>query len=132
MEVPSYNGQNGNVMHGIGYAVYNQSKNIDEAVKFALWLGSEEAQTIQGESGVVISAHKNAQSLFAQTNPDVNLQAYLNQAEIATPYPCCVASAEIFDAESRYLKQAYSGERPLQEVCEELQAEAMSILEKMG
>lgn len=132
VEAPSYNGNKANVMHGIGYAVYNQSKNLDEAVKFALWLGSEEAQAIQGKSGVVISAHKNAQALFAQANPEVNLQAYLNQASIATPYPCCIVSAEIFDAESRYLKQAYSGERPLQQVCNELQAEVTAILEKAG
>lgn len=130
VELPSYKGKMANVMHGIGYCVYKQSPHVDEAVSFALWLGGEEAQEIQGKSGVVISARNSAQKYFAESAPEVSLKAYTDQADYAYTYPCCIVSAEIFDTERRYLKQAYSGEKPLPEVCTQLNKETNAILKK--
>lgn len=130
VELPSYKGNKANVMHGIGYCVYNRSPRVDEAVKFALWLGGDEAQAIQGKSGVVISARDSAQKYFADSDDSVNLKAYTDQAGYAYTYPCCIASAEIFDTERKYLKQAYSGEKELKEVCAELNQETNEILKK--
>ena len=48
--MPTFNGIEDNCINGLGYAVYEGSKNKDEAIKFAIWLTSAEAQKLQGES----------------------------------------------------------------------------------
>lgn len=129
VEIPSFNGKEANCINGLGYAVYSQSKNIDAATEFAIWLGGEEAMKIQGESGVVISARTDAQQYFAGANEQYNLAAYTNHADEAYPLPVCMAAAEIYDLEATYLQKAYNGEQPLDEVCEELKAEADALLD---
>ena len=46
VEMPTFNGIEDNCINGLGYAVYEGSKNKDEAIKFAIWLASAEAQKL--------------------------------------------------------------------------------------
>lgn len=130
VEIPTFNGVEDNCINGLGYAVYEGTKVKDEATEFAVWLGSDEAQKIQGESGVVISARTDAQQYFAEAKPEYNLAAYTNHSDEAYPLPACLASAELFDLEANYLKQAYAGEISLQEACEKLAEEGDALLAK--
>ncbi len=130
VEFPSFNGAEPNIINGLGYAVYSGSKNKDIAADFALWLGSEEAMKIQGESGVVISARNDAQKYFAQSNKALNLAAYTNHSGEANPLPVCKSVAELYDVEAESLKAAYSGEKPLADVCSQLKTDADAILAK--
>lgn len=130
VEFPSFNGVEPNIINGLGYAVFAGSKNKDAAADFALWLGSEEAMKIQGESGVVISARNDAQKYFSQSNKDLNLVAYTNHSGEANPLPVCKSVAEIYDVEAEALKAAYSGEKPLADVCSQLKTDADAILAK--
>ena len=130
VEFPEFNGKEPNVINGLGYAVFAGSKNKDAAADFALWLGSEEAMKIQGESGVVISARNDAQKYFADSNKDLNLAAYTNHSGEANPLPVCKSVAEIYDVELEALKAAYSGEKPLADVCAQLKTDADAILAK--
>ena len=43
VEIPTFNGVEDNCINGLGYAVYEGSKNKEAAIDFAIWLGSEEA-----------------------------------------------------------------------------------------
>ena len=130
VEIPTFNGVEDNCINGLGYAVYEGSKNKDAAIEFAIWLGSAEAQKIQGETGVVISARTDAQECFAASNPNYNLAAYTNHADEAYPLPVCTVAAELYDLEATYLQKAYNGEQPLADVCKELKAEADALLAK--
>lgn len=130
VEFPQYNGVEPNVINGLGYAVYEGSKNKEAATEFALWLGSEEAMKIQGETGVVISARNDAQSLFAESNADLNLAAYTNHADSAVALPVCKGVAELYDVELEQLKSAYTGDKSLADVCKELKTQADEILAK--
>jgi len=130
VEIPTFNGKEDNCINGLGYAVYEGSKNKDAAIAFAVWLGSAEAMKIQGETGVVISARTDAQECFANANPDYNLAAYTNHADEAYPLPVCIKAAELYDLESTYLQKAYNGEQPLADVCKELKEEADALLAK--
>ena len=76
VEIPTFNGVEDNVINGLGYAVYAGSKNLDAAEDFAIWLGSQEAQDIQGKTGVVISARTDCQKDFAEANTQYNVAAY--------------------------------------------------------
>lgn len=128
VEAPAYKGKKANVINGLGYCVFSKSKNKEEAVKFAMWLGGAEAMKIQGESGVVIAARNDAQHYFADAHPEINLNAYLNQAQLATPLPAFRHSGELIDIEYNYMKQAFAGQMTLQEACDALQQEATALL----
>lgn len=130
VEIPTFNGVEDNCINGLGYAVFEGSKNKDAAIEFAIWLGSEEAMKIQGETGVVISARTDAQHYFADANPDYNLAAYTNHADSAYPLPVCMVAAELYDLEATYLQKAYNGEESLEDACKELKAEADALLAK--
>lgn len=130
VEFPAFNGVEPNVINGLGYAVYEGTKNAEEAISFAIWLGSAEAMKIQGEAGAVISARNDAQHYFAETRSDINLSAYTNHSDIANPLPVCKSAAELYDLELSKLKLAYAGERTLEDVCKELKSEADALLQK--
>ena len=130
VEVPTFNGIEDNCINGLGYAVYEGSKNKDAAIEFALWLGSSEAMKIQGETGVVISARNDAQEYFAKANEQYNLAAYTNHSDIAYPLPVCNKAAELYDLEATWLTKAYTGEMSLADACTGLKEEADALLAK--
>ena len=130
VEIPTFNGKEDNCINGLGYAVYEGSKNKDAATDFAVWLGSAEAQKIQGETGVVISARTDAQQYFAQTNESYNLAAYTNHADEAYPLPVCSKAAELYDLEATWITKAYTGEMSLADACSSLKEEADALLAK--
>lgn len=128
VEIPTYNGIEDNCINGLGYAVYEGSKNKEAAIDFAIWLGGEEAMKIQGETGVVISARTDAQKYFAEAKPEYNLAAYTNHSDEAYPLPVCSVAAELYDVESTWLTKAYTGELTLEEACKSLKEEADALL----
>ncbi len=50
-----------------------ESKNKEAAEDFAIWLGSKEAQEIQGKTGVVKCSSQMRQKCFAEANSQYNL-----------------------------------------------------------
>lgn len=129
VEAPAYK-KKANVINGLAYTVYQKSENKAVAIDFALWLGSSEAMKVQGETGVVISARKDAQHYFSDSKPELNLKAYTEQADLATPLPACYVSPQLFHAEDKWLKQAYSGQMSVEEACKNLAKEANKLLSK--
>lgn len=132
VEYPSYNGKEPNMSGGLGYAVYEKSKNKEAAIDFALWLGSEEAMEIQGKMGSVISARTDAQKYFADTIPDWNLAAFTNHTDQAVPMPYCKSMSEIRDLEVKKYTEAFTGKKTIEEVSKELQKEAEEIYDRMN
>ena len=109
--------------------MFEGSKNKEVAEDSASWLGSKEAQEIQG-TGVVISARTDAQKCFAEANSQYNLAAYTNHADEAYPLPVCAKAAELYDMESTWLTKAYTGEMSLADACSGLKEEADALLAK--
>ena len=130
VEIPTFNGKEANCINGLGYAVYEGSKNKEAAEDFAIWLGSKEAQEIQGKTGVVISARTDAQKYFADANSQYNLAAYTNHADEAYPLPVCTKAAELYDLEATELQKAYNGEESLADVCKGLTKQADKLLQE--
>lgn len=130
VEIPKFNGTEANCINGLGYAVYSKGKNVKEATKFAIWLGSKEAMAIQGKSGTVISARNDAQAMFAEASKEYHLQAYLNHIDKAYPLPVCLKAAELYKLESQWLVKAYNGEMSLEEACQKLKPLADKLLKQ--
>lgn len=130
VEVPTFNGVESNCINGLGFAVYEGSKNKEEAIKFAVWLGGADAQKIQGDTGVVISAREDAQPCFEASNEQYHLAAYTNHSAEAYPLPVCNKAAELYDKEATWLTKAYTGEMSLADACAGLKEEADALLAK--
>lgn len=132
VEYPSYNGQEPNQAGGLGYAVYEKSKQKEAAIDFAVWLGSEEAMKIQGEEGSVITARTDTQKYFAEKIPEWNLEAFTNHIDVAPAMPYCKSMAELKTLETEKYTEAYSGKKTIQEASEELQKEAQEVYDRMN
>ena len=77
----------GGVSNSVSNVVFSRTKHPDQAVKFAEFLGSKEAATIEAKSGV-IPAYKSAQATWAAAVPkQFNPQAYIDTVAVATPFP---------------------------------------------
>ena len=130
VELPSFNGIETNCINGLGFAVYEGSKNKDAAIDFAIWLSSKEAMDIQGNAGVVISARNESQELFAKSSDKYDLSVYTAHTDKAYPLPVCKNAVELYDMESKALQKAYSGEESLADTCKALKVEADAFLAK--
>lgn len=127
--VPYFNGKKGNVINGLGNAVYAKTGYPEQAKRFAAWLGSKEAMDLQGKQGVVISAYTDSQSLFTQVAPELNLSVYSEMAEIARLYPAGKTYSKWYDLLTQCMRQAYSGETTVEDACARLSGEMDTILE---
>ena len=129
VEIPTYNDIEDNCINGLGYAVYEGSKNKDAAIDFAIWLGSKDAQDIQGESGVVISARTEFSTCLQKQNRSTTWQHTPTMQISLIRFPMGGAkTAEIYDLESTWLTKAYTGEMSLADACAGLKEEADALL----
>lgn len=131
--VKAYEKENSDVKINIQLTPYKGGEywtKLEAAEDFAIWLGSKEAQEIQGKTGVVISARTDAQKCFAEANSQYNLAAYTNHADEAYPLPVCAKAAELYDLEATELQKAYNGEKSLSDVCKGLTKQADKLLQE--
>ncbi len=128
--LPSFNGVQTNCINGLGYAVYEGSKNKEAATEFAIWLSSKEAMDIQGNSGVVISARNESQDLFKNSSDKYDLSVYTKYTDKAYPLPVCKNASQLYNMEAKALQKAYSGEESLKDACAALKKEADEFLAK--
>lgn len=129
---PSFNGVDKDIINGLAFSVSANTKHPEEAKDFALWLGSKEAQEIQGKSGTVISARNDCQELFLDTHKDLNLQVFLDNVPNTELLPHCKVTAKLSQVEKTYLEQAWQGEITLEEACKSIKPEADAILDEMN
>lgn len=129
---PSFNGVDKDIINGLAFSVSANTKHPEEAKDFALWLGSKEAQEIQGKSGTVISARNDCQELFLDTHKDLNLQVFLDNVPNTELLPHCKVTAKLSQVEKTYLEQAWQGEITLEEACKNIKPEADAILDEMN
>ena len=117
--------QRATVIHGVANVVAADSENQEAANAFLSYLGSEEAQRTQAEMGVANPAYDGTQEAFVDSVPSFGIDVFLESAdEMAFPYPISKNTAAWNALENELLPQAFSGERPVEEVAKEL-ADAM-------
>ena len=116
------------VIHGVSNVVAAASKNKQAAQAFQVFLASEEAQLQQGEFGSIIPAFDGTQESFTASMPQANLQVFIDALAYAQPLPVSANTAAWNALESELLPQAFSGERPVDEVTAELAEEMDAAL----
>jgi multiple sugar transport system substrate-binding protein len=108
------------VIHGVSNVVSAASKQKQAAQALQVFLASEEAQQQQGDAGAVIPAFTGTQSAFTESMPDADLQIFLDALDYAQPLPVSTNTAVWNALETDLLPQAFSGDRPVGDVAEEL------------
>ena len=129
---PTFNGKDTDIINGLAFSVSANTKHPEEAKDFALWLGSEEAQKIQGESGVCISARNDCQQYFVDAHDEVDCQVFLDNVANAELLPHCKVTSELGQVEKKYLEPAWKGETELADACKNIAKEQDEILAKMN
>ena len=131
---PTFNGKDTDIINGLAFSVSANTKHPEEAKEFALWLGSEEAQKIQAEAGVCISARNDCQKYYvdADINKGLNTQVFLDNVAHSELLPHCKVTSELGQPEKKYLEPAWKGEMKLDEACKKVAEEQNAILDKMN
>lgn len=129
---PTFNGKSTDIINGLGYAVSEGTKHEEEAMKFVEWLGGEEAMKLQAEGGVVISARNDAQQLYLNAYPDMNLKIFLDDLDQTKLFDFCKITSELSTIEKTYLDQAWSGDMSLEDACKKIAEEEQPLLDKMN
>ncbi|MGD8169476.1 ABC transporter substrate-binding protein [Herbiconiux sp. P16] len=118
------------VIHGVSNVVSAKSKEKQAAQAFQVFLASKDAQQQQGDAGSIIPAFTGTQSAFTSSMPDANLQVFLDAVDYSVPLPVSNNSAVWNAFETDLLPQAFSGERPVNEVSSELAEQMDAALAK--
>lgn len=108
------------VIHGVSNVVASASKNKAAAQAFQVYLAGQEAQMAQGEFGSIIPAYEGTQDSFVASMPQANLQVFIDALDYSQPLPVSANTAAWNSLEAELLPQAFSGERPVAEVTDEL------------
>ncbi|WP_313355530.1 sugar ABC transporter substrate-binding protein [Microbacterium sp.] len=127
VELPlSPSGDRQTVIHGIGNSMSAKAASDPAAQAFLAYLGSEKAALIQAEMGTANPAYEETQQAFVDSAPDYNLEIFLEAADqYAQPYPISKNTSAWNKFETELLPEAFSGDRPVDEVAQEL-AEKMN------
>ena len=129
---PTYNGKGTDIINGLAFTVSAGTKHPEEAIDFALWLGSKEAQEIQGKSGTVISARNDCQELYLDTHPELNLQVFLDNVAESRPFAHCKVTSELGNASKPFIEAAWKGEMTLAEAAKKAAEAQNEVLDKMN
>lgn len=114
--------------NGLGWAASAKGKNTDAAWSLIEYLGSKEAQTKQAELGVTMSAYKGVSDAWAKSQPDFNMQAYLDMMDDAEIYPSSKNTQAWYQMMLDKMVSAWDGEKPMKDVCLDVAKEMNKML----
>lgn len=120
------------IIHGLGNAINANTECPQEAWALVKHLSSEQAAQTMAASGIVIPAYEGTQDGWVKAFPQLNLQAFLDQVDQATPFPVTDNTAEWQALEKEMLPAAWTGERPVDDVAEDLARAMDEVLAEGG
>ena len=118
------------IYNGLGNAVSANTKNKEASVKFIEFLGSEEANIIQGEYASAIPAYTKAQSAWvkATTKNHFETQCLVDMLEYGRIKPYTKSTAKWEKVEMEILRKVWAGELSVSDACNQLVKEINTIL----
>jgi multiple sugar transport system substrate-binding protein len=120
--------QRATIYNGLGNAIAASSKNQEQAWKFVEYLGSEEANKIQAESGVAIPAYQGTTDLWMKTQTKFNSKVYADMLAYAKINPYSKETDKWQTAEKESLLNAFTGKVSVNDACDEAAKKVNAIL----
>ncbi|NMB11478.1 MAG: sugar ABC transporter substrate-binding protein [Firmicutes bacterium] len=116
------------IIHGLGNVIAANTRHPEEAWKFVEFLGSKRAHEIQAQTGTVIPARLDLHQAWVDSNPNFNLQIFLDQLEDAVPYPVSVQARRWQQIQIDCLTPAWAGEQSIEEAAKETARQIDQVL----
>lgn len=128
VSLPSVNGTNSCVIHGLGQAIFSQTEHAEEAWRWVEYLGGKEAMDMQAQAGIDISARTESTSLWADSYPQYNLAAFMNAAETAYQYPASANTSAWMNVMYDEVYAAFNGDKTVEEACNNIATQMNDFL----
>lgn len=122
--------QRATVMNGLANCVSANTKNPEETWKFVEFLGSEQANKIQAESGAAIPAYEGTADAWVKSPvaAKYNAQVYVDMLEYAQIKPYSKETVRWETAAKEEILKAFTGEKSVSEACDEVVKRVNEIL----
>lgn len=120
--------QRATIYNGLGNAVAANSPHKEEAWKFVEFLGSEEANKIQAESGVAIPAYQGTTDAWIKTQTKFNSKVYADMLAYAKINPYSKETDKWVTAEKEALLKAFTGKASVNDACDEAAKKVNEVL----
>lgn len=115
------------IYNGLGNAVAANSPNKEAALKFLMYMGTEEANILQAENGSAIPAFNNTQQPWVDFNTDFALGKYVDMLDYAVTFPTTKSRAKWDTVETDIMTQIFSQQISVEDGCKAL-AEQMNAI----
>ena len=111
-----------NTIHGLAFAILADTDHPEEAWEFLKFLATEEAHLLQAEAGAVIPSYAGlAEAWVDSFEGQMNVQALIDEVEVARPFPSAVAPVEWYWVAARpALQDAFRGNLQFPEACDQI------------
>jgi multiple sugar transport system substrate-binding protein len=116
------------VINGLGSVIAATTDHPEEAWLFSKFLGSKEAADIQASYGAVMPAFNGTQQPFVDSNPNFNLQVFVDEAEYSVPYPVSIETRKWQQIEIDHFKRAWNGEISVEEAAKLVTEDGNKVL----
>jgi len=120
--------QRATMIAGLANVVWSGSPHMCEALEFAKFLGSQEAEQILADNGTVIPAMNGLQEAWRDAVPEMNLQVFLDAVEYSVPFPTAPTGGEWVTNVEGVMVEAFSGSIPRDEICQRFAEAAEAAL----
>jgi len=114
--------QRANTIHGLAWAIPSGTDHPEEAWAFLKFLATEEAHLMQAEAGAVIPSYAGlAETWVDSFGDEMNVQALIDEVEVARPFPSAVAPVEWYWVAARSaLQDAFRGNLQFPGACDQI------------
>ena len=120
--------QRATLFNGLANAVAANTPNKEAAWKFVEFLGSEEGNKIQAESGVAIPAYEGTTDAWMKTQTKFNSKVYPDMLAYGKINPYSKETDKWVTAEKEALLKAFTGEVSVSDACDEAAKKVNEIL----
>lgn len=126
--LPGYEGTSISIFNGLAWSASANTDKPDEAKELITWLGSGEAQKMQADLGVTMSAYEGVSDGFAAYYENFNVQAYLDMQADVVMMPHS-KNTTLWDTMSQEtLVNAWDGTCSMEEACNQIAQEMNEML----
>ena len=121
-------GRRPTIYNGLGWAAAGNTSNPDEAWALIKYMTSKEAQQKQADLGVTMSAFKGVSDAFVNSNPDFNVQAYIDMMDDMVLLPYSKSTVAWMNMMQEKLVPVWEGSAGMEETCKSIAEEMNTML----
>ena len=121
-------GRRPTIYNGLGWAAAGNTSNPDEAWALIKYMTSKEAQQKQADLGVTMSAFKGVSDAFVNSNPDFNVQAYIDMMDDMVLLPYSKSTVAWMNMMQEKLVPVWEGSADMEETCKSIAEEMNTML----